>query len=109
MAVCATSLCRIKPDAGISPRTKRFKRHNIGFYLKQLAQQRRDGKIPAFAYAMSQIGHEMGHRWSAFVSAKVAARQFGLDQLIGPEDTGTSTFHIAPDGSFGYGRWSLAG
>jgi hypothetical protein len=44
---------------------------NIGFYIQQLARQRRDGKTPAFAYAMSQIAHEMGHRWGAFVSAKV--------------------------------------
>jgi len=52
--------------------------HNIGFYLKQLARQRRDGKIPAYAYAMSQIGHEMGHRWSAFVSAKVGGETIQL-------------------------------
>ena len=52
--------------------------HNIGFYLKQLARQRRDGKIPPFAYAMSQIGHEMGHRWSAFVSAKVGGETIQL-------------------------------
>lgn len=45
--------------------------HNIGFYLAQLARQRRDGRIPPYAYGLSQIGHEMGHRWSAFVSAKV--------------------------------------
>ena len=52
--------------------------HNIGFYLKQLARQRRDGKIPPYAYAMSQIGHEMGHRWSAFVSAKVGGETIQL-------------------------------
>ena len=52
--------------------------HNIGFYLKQLARQRRDGKIPPFAYAMSQVGHEMGHRWSAFVSAKVGGETIQL-------------------------------
>ena len=27
--------------------------------------------MPPYMYAMSQIGHEMGHRWAAFVSAKV--------------------------------------
>ncbi len=27
--------------------------------------------MPPYMYAISQIGHEMGHRWSAFVSAKV--------------------------------------
>lgn len=31
----------------------------------------RNGKLPPYDYAISQIGHEMGHRWSAFVSAKV--------------------------------------
>lgn len=29
-----------------------------------------DGKMTNYDLAMSQIGHEMGHRWSAFVSAK---------------------------------------
>ena len=44
---------------------------NIGAYTSQLAERTADGKIPPYDYAMSQIGHEMGHRWSAFVSAKV--------------------------------------
>ncbi len=45
--------------------------HNIGAYTHQLAERTSNGKIPPYNYAMSQIGHEMGHRWSAFVSAKV--------------------------------------
>src|SRR5215831_14837968 len=45
--------------------------HNVGFYMRQLARRSANGKIPPYDYAMSQIGHEMGHRWSAFVSAKV--------------------------------------
>jgi len=45
--------------------------HNVGFYIRQLARRMPDGKIPPYDYAMSQIGHEMGHRWAAFVSAKV--------------------------------------
>jgi hypothetical protein len=45
--------------------------HNIGAYAPQLAERTANGKIPPYDYAMSQIGHEMGHRWSAFVSAKV--------------------------------------
>jgi len=45
--------------------------HNIGAYLHQLAERTANGKVPPYDYAMSQIGHEMGHRWSAFVSAKV--------------------------------------
>lgn len=44
---------------------------DIGAYMHQLAERTNNGKIPPYDYAMSQIGHEMGHRWSAFVSAKV--------------------------------------
>ena len=44
---------------------------NIAFYTRQLARRTADRKIPPYDYAMSQIGHEMGHRWAAFVSAKV--------------------------------------
>ena len=44
---------------------------DITFYQQQLAEISQDGKIPPYMYAMSQIAHEMGHRWAAFVSAKV--------------------------------------
>ena len=45
--------------------------HDITFYAHQLSESSPDRKILPYNYAMSQIGHEMGHRWSAFVSAKV--------------------------------------
>jgi hypothetical protein len=45
--------------------------HNVTAYAHQLAERTSNGKMPPYDYAMSQIGHEMGHRWSAFVSAKV--------------------------------------
>jgi hypothetical protein len=45
--------------------------HDITFYQKQLAEISADGKMPPYMNAMSQIAHEMGHRWGAFVSAKV--------------------------------------
>jgi hypothetical protein len=45
--------------------------HNIVGYTQQLTERTANGKIPPYDYAVSQIGHEMGHRWSAFVSAKV--------------------------------------
>jgi hypothetical protein len=54
------------PPEGVSASNS----HNIGYYVHQLAE-RYDNKIPAYDYGMSQIGHELGHRWSAFVSAKV--------------------------------------
>jgi hypothetical protein len=44
---------------------------DITFYKKQLAEVSQDGKIPPYMYGISQIAHEMGHRWAAFVSAKV--------------------------------------
>jgi len=45
--------------------------HDIAFYARQLGERSPDGKLLPYNLAMSQIGHEMGHRWSAFVSAKV--------------------------------------
>jgi hypothetical protein len=54
--------------------------HNIGGYLQQLKERTSNGKIPPYDYAMSQIGHEMGHRWSAFVTAKV----HGETVVLGP-------------------------
>jgi hypothetical protein len=44
---------------------------NVMFYNHQLGQRSPDGKLLPYNYAMSQLGHEMGHRWAAFVSAKV--------------------------------------
>ncbi len=45
--------------------------HDITFYRQQLAEISQDGQIPLYMYAISQIAHEMGHRWAAFVSAKL--------------------------------------
>jgi hypothetical protein len=45
--------------------------HNVTAYDKQLGERSPDGRMLPYNYAMSQIGHEMGHRWSAFVKAKV--------------------------------------
>jgi hypothetical protein len=52
--------------------------HDITFYAHQLAESSPDRKILPYNYAMSQIGHEMGHRWSAFVSAKVNGESIQL-------------------------------
>lgn len=45
--------------------------HDITGYQQQLSEISQDGKIPPYMYAMSQIGHEMGHRWGASASAKI--------------------------------------
>jgi hypothetical protein len=52
--------------------------HDITSYLHQLAERTSDRKILPYNYAMSQIGHEMGHRWAAFVSAKVKGETIQL-------------------------------
>ncbi len=51
---------------------------DITFYSRQLSESSPDRKIRPYNYAMSQIGHEMGHRWSAFVSAKVNGETISL-------------------------------
>jgi hypothetical protein len=45
--------------------------HDITFYKHQLEESSSDRKMLPYTYAMSQLGHEMGHRWAAFVSAKI--------------------------------------
>ena len=63
----ASNQMQERPTEGI----KTGNDHNIDFYKRQLGERSPDGKITAYNLAMSQIAHEMGHRWSAFVSAKV--------------------------------------
>lgn len=62
------------PPEGISDPNAR----NVIAYSHQLAERTSNGKIPPYNYAMSQIAHEMGHRWSAFVSAKVGSETIVL-------------------------------
>lgn len=50
---------------------------DITFYRQQLGEISQ-GTMPPYMYAMSQIGHEMGHRWAAFVSAKVGGETIPL-------------------------------
>ncbi|MFZ0213611.1 MAG: hypothetical protein WBE20_06820 [Candidatus Acidiferrales bacterium] len=56
--------------------------HDITFYTKQLAEISQNSKVPPYMYAMSQIGHEMGHRWAAFVSAKVGDETIRLGDPV---------------------------
>jgi len=52
--------------------------HDITAYTHQLEESSPDRKMRPYNYAMSQIGHEMGHRWSAFVSARVQGETIAL-------------------------------
>jgi len=45
--------------------------HDITFYTHQIGERTPNGKLLPYDYAMSQIGHEMGHRWGADDRAKV--------------------------------------
>ena len=61
--------------------------HDITGYLNQLGEISQNGKIPPYMYGISQIGHEMGHRWSAFVSRQGRQRkQFNSAPRTGPAE-----------------------
>lgn len=50
---------------------------DITFYRNPL-DEISQGSLPPYMYAMSQIAHEMGHRWAAFVSAKPGDQAISL-------------------------------
>jgi hypothetical protein len=54
--------------------------HVITFYKHQLSESTPDRKMLPYNYAMSQLGHEMGHRWGVSVSASVN----GENIVLGP-------------------------
>jgi hypothetical protein len=50
---------------------------DITFYTRT-AEKDFGHKLPPYNYAMSQLGHEMGHRWAAFVRAQVKGKEIVL-------------------------------
>ncbi|HEV3279635.1 MAG TPA: hypothetical protein VG860_22800 [Terriglobia bacterium] len=48
--------------------------HDITYYRRQLEEISADGTLPPYMYAMSQIGHEMGHRWGGVCVGKGGRR-----------------------------------
>ena len=44
---------------------------NIAFHTRPLAQATPDGKPRSYNYAVGHLGHEIGHRWSAYATARV--------------------------------------
>jgi hypothetical protein len=52
--------------------------HDITFYLRQLAEASPDRKPLPYNYAIGHLGHEVGHRWGAYVSAKVNGERISL-------------------------------
>lgn len=53
-------------------------RHDIGLYSHQLAEASPDRKPVPYNYAVGHLGHEVGHRWSAYVSARVNGETMSL-------------------------------
>lgn len=52
--------------------------HDITFYSRQLAEGSPDGKAFPYNYAVGHLGHEVGHRWGAYVSAIVNGETISL-------------------------------
>jgi hypothetical protein len=63
-----------QPPAGAPVRSN----HDLTFYSRQLAAASPEGKPLPYNYAVGHLGHEMGHRWSAYVSAKVNGEKIPL-------------------------------
>ena len=53
-------------------------RKNIAFYARPLAQATPDGKPRPYNYAVGHLGHEIGHRWSAYAAARVNGQTISL-------------------------------
>ena len=63
-----------QPPDGVKDSSPR----NVISYIPQIGERTRDGKLVPYNYGLAQIAHEMGHRWSAFVSARVGSETIPL-------------------------------
>jgi hypothetical protein len=52
--------------------------HSITFYSRHLALASPEGKPTPYNYAIGHLGHEVGHRWSAYASAKANGETISL-------------------------------
>lgn len=52
--------------------------HKIAFYSRELAELAPDGAPAPYNYAVGHLGHEFGHRWGAYVTAKVKGETIRL-------------------------------
>jgi hypothetical protein len=50
----------------------------IAFYTRPLAQAAPGGKPRPYNYAVGHLGHEIGHRWSAYAAARVKGQMISL-------------------------------
>jgi hypothetical protein len=52
--------------------------HALTFYAHQLAEASPDGKPLLYNYAIGHLGHEVGHRWGAYATARVNGKTISL-------------------------------
>jgi hypothetical protein len=52
--------------------------HDLTFYAHQLAEGSPDRKPVPYNYAIGHLGHEVGHRWGAYATAKVNGETISL-------------------------------
>jgi hypothetical protein len=52
--------------------------HDITFYTRQLAEASPDARPLPYNYAVGHLGHEVGHRWGAYVSARINGKTIPL-------------------------------
>ena len=52
----------------------------IAFHTRPLAQAAPDGKARPYNYAVGHLGHEIGHRWSAYAAARVNGQMISLGE-----------------------------
>ena len=52
--------------------------HDLTSYSSELAESSPDGVSLSYNYAVGHLGHEVGHRWSAYVKAKVNGETISL-------------------------------
>lgn len=52
--------------------------HTLSFYTRALSEASPDGRPFPYNYAVGHLGHEIGHRWSAYVSAKLGGNVVSL-------------------------------
>jgi hypothetical protein len=65
-------------ERGPPPGAPADSNRTIAFYSRQLAQAAPNGKAAPYNYAVGHLGHEFGHRWGAYVTAKVKGRTIRL-------------------------------
>ena len=63
---------------GPPPEAPASSNHAIAFYSQQLIEASPDGKPTPYNYAIGHLGHEVGHRWSAYASARVNGETISL-------------------------------